>query len=152
MGANGYLVRADAARSVVRDSHLFDIDAVGELARIGHDIVARVDVPIGHFFARSYRDFARKTRRRARDYLYYTSRGERTYPWKRYRRGLVLFVAATVTTLPLLAQSAVGYVRQPDSAWWFHPVACWTTLTIYSWETVRSRVKRERLSRGGWHQ
>ena len=69
-------------------------------------MVARVDVAIGHLFAPTYRDFARKTRRRARDYLYYSGRGERTYPWGRYRRGLGLFVVATVTTVPLLAQSA----------------------------------------------
>lgn len=152
MGANGYLVRADVFRAVLTGDHLFDIDAVGELARHGHDVVARVDVAIGHLFAPSYRVFARKTRRRARDYLYYAGRGERTYPWGRYRRGLVLFVLATVTTVPVVAQSAVGYARKPDRAWWFHPLACWTTLAIYGWETVRSRIKRERLSRGGWRQ
>jgi glycosyltransferase involved in cell wall biosynthesis len=152
MGANGYLVRRDAFRSVVTGDHLFDIDAVGELARHGHDVVARVDVAVGHLFAPSYRVFARKTRRRARDYLYYAGRGERTYPWQRYRRGLVLFVLATVTTVPLLVQAAIGYVRRPDRAWWFHPVACWTTLAIYGWETLRVRFRPERLSRRGWQQ
>jgi hypothetical protein len=152
MGANGYLVRADVFRAVHTGDHVFDIDAVGELAQQGHDVVARVDVAIGHFFAPSYGVFARKTRRRARDYLYYSGRGERTYPWRRYRRGLVLFVLATVTTVPVLAQSAVGFARKPDRAWWFHPVACWTTLVIYGWETVRSRFKRQRMSRRGWQQ
>jgi glycosyltransferase involved in cell wall biosynthesis len=152
MGANGYLVRADVFHSVLTGDHLFDIDAVGDLARHGHDLVARVDVAIGHLFAPSYRVFARKTQRRARDYLYYAGRGERSYPWGRYRRGLVLFALATVATVPTIAQSAVGYARTPDRAWWFHPVACWTTLAIYGWETVRSRFKRERLGRGGWRQ
>ena len=152
MGANGYLVRADVFRSVVTGDHLFDIDAVGELARHGHDVVARVDVAIGHLFAPSFGVFARKTKRRARDYLYYTARGERTYPWGRYRRGLALFALATVTTVPVVAQAAAGYARKPDRAWWFHPVACWTTLGIYGWETVRARFKAERLSRRGWQQ
>jgi glycosyltransferase involved in cell wall biosynthesis len=152
MGANGYLVRASALRSVFIGDHLFDIDVVGALARQGFNVVARVDVPIGHFFARTYGDFARKTRRRARDYLYYARRGERTYPWRRYRRGLALFVGATVTTVPLLAQSTVGYLRQPDRAWWFHPLACWTTLVIYSWESARARIRPEPLSRQGWRQ
>jgi hypothetical protein len=152
MGANGYLVRTSAHRSVLTGDHLFDIDAVGELARHGFNVIARVDVPIGHFFADTYGDFARKTRRRARDYLYYSQRGERTYPWRRYHRGLALFAAATVSTIPLLVQSLVGYARQPDRAWWFHPLACWTTLTIYGWETVRARIRAERLSRRGWRQ
>ena len=152
MGANGYLVRAEPFRSVITGDYVFDIDAVGELARRGFDVIARVDVPIGHLFAPSYRVFARKTRRRARDYLYHRRRGERTYPWARYKRGLALFLAATVTTLPLLAQSLVGYRRQRDRAWWFHPVACWTTLAIYGWESVRARIKPERLTRRGWQQ
>jgi len=152
MGANGYLVRAEPFRDVLEGDFVFDIDAVGTLARHGYDVVARVDVPIGHLFSPSYRVFVRKTRRRARDFLYYSGRGERTYPWKRYGRGLGLFVAATVTTVPLLAQTAVGYRRKPDRAWLFHPVACWTTLAIYGWEAVRSRVKPEKLKRHGWRQ
>lgn len=152
MGANGYLVRAEPFRSVVTGDYVFDIDAVGTLARNGHDLVARVDVEIGHLFAPHYSDFMRKTRRRARDYLYYSKRGERTYPWRRYRRGLVLFVVATVTVVPLLAQSLVGYARKRDRAWFFHPVACWTTLAVYAWETVRARFKPEELTRRGWRQ
>jgi hypothetical protein len=152
MGANGYLVRTEPFLQVLAGDYVFDIDVVVELARAGFDLVARVDVPIGHLFAPTYGAFARKTRRRARDYLYHSGRGERTYPWPRYRRGLGLFVAATVTTVPLLAQSVVGYRRQRDSAWWFHPVACWTTLGIYGFETLRARIKPERLNRSGWQQ
>ena len=137
---------------VLEGDYVFDIDAVGDLARNGHDLVARVDVPIGHLFSPTYGVFARKTRRRARDFLYYSGRGERSYPWTRYRRGLGLFVLATVTTVPLLAQSAVGYSHQRDRAWWFHPVACWTTLAIYGWEAVRARIKPEKLTRRDWRQ
>lgn len=152
MGANGYLVRAEPFRTVMTGDYVFDIDSVGTLARQGFDVVARVDVPIGHLFAPTYRDFARKTRRRARDFLYYSRRGDRTYPWSRYRRGLVLFVLATVTTIPTLAQALVGYSRKRDRAWWFHPVACWTTLAVYGWEAARARVKPETLTRRGWRQ
>jgi len=152
MGANGYLVRAEPFRAVNTGDYVFDIDAVGALAREGFDLVARVDVSIGHLFAPTYGDFVRKTRRRARDYLYYSGRGERSYPWRRYRWGLGLFVASTVTTIPLIAQSVVGYTRRRDSAWWFHPIACWTTLAIYAWETLRAQFKRDRLSRSGWQQ
>jgi glycosyltransferase involved in cell wall biosynthesis len=152
MGANGYLVRTEPFRQVLRGEYVFDIDAVGELARNGFDVVARVDVPIGHLFAPSYGVFVRKTRRRARDFLFYSGEGARTYPWKRYRRGLGLFVLATVTTIPLLAQSALGYVRRRDRAWWFHPVACWTTLAIYGWEAIRARIKPGQQTRRGWKQ
>lgn len=152
MGANGYLVRASALRAVLHGDYLFDIDSVGELARSGFDLVARVDVAVGHSFARGYGDYVRKTRRRARDYLFYRGQGLRTYPWSRYRRGVVRFVLATVSVVPTLAQAARGYARQRDPAWFFHPVACWTTLVIYASELGRSRLRREALSRARWRQ
>jgi glycosyltransferase involved in cell wall biosynthesis len=152
MGANGYLVRAEPFRAVITGDYVFDIDSVGALAREGFDVVARVDVPIGHLFAPTYRDFARKTRRRARDFLFHRRRGDRTYPWLRFRRGLLLFVLASLTTIPLLVQSLIGYVRKHDRAWWFHPIACWTTLGIYGWEVLRARIRPERLTREEWSQ
>jgi glycosyltransferase involved in cell wall biosynthesis len=152
MGANGYLVRAEPFRTIVTGDYVFDIDSVGALARHGFDVVARVDVPIGHLFAPTYRDFARKTRRRARDFLYYNRLGNRTYPWFRFRRGMVLFVLASVTTIPLVVQSLIGYTRKRDRAWWFHPLACWTTLAIYGWEVLRVRIRPERLTREDWRQ
>jgi glycosyltransferase involved in cell wall biosynthesis len=152
MGANGYLVRAGTLRSVLRGDYLFDIDSVRELALHGFDLVARVDVPIRHLYASGFRDFAKKTRRRARDYLYYRRRGMRSYPWGAYRSGLVRFSVATVATVPLFLQAAAGYRAKPDRAWLFHPVACWTTLVIYGVETIRGRMRSERLSRRGWRQ
>jgi glycosyltransferase involved in cell wall biosynthesis len=152
MGANGYLVRSAALRGILRGDFLFDIDAVGELARAGFDTVARVDVPIGHAYAGGYRDFARKTRRRARDYFFYRRQALRTYPWNQHRGGVARFVVATVLTLPVVYQAAVGYSYTPDRAWFFHPLACWTTLVIYAAETVRAYLRPARLSRVGWRQ
>ena len=152
MGANGYLVRVAPMLSVVTGEYLFDIDAVGELARAGFDVVARVDTEIGHAFAAGYGDFVRKTQRRARDYLYYSALGRRTYPWVRYRFGLARFAIATILVIPPLVQAAIGYSRRADRAWWFHPVACWTTLVVYVFETLRAPLRRERLSRHRWRQ
>ena len=152
MGANGYLVRAEALRGIVTSDFLFDIDAVGELARAGFEVVARVDTAIGHSFARGYGDFVRKTRRRARDYLYYSGLGSRTYPWARYRWGLVRFALFTVLTVPLLVQAATGYARRPDAAWLFHPVACWATLVVYASEVLRAQFRQERHGRREWRQ
>jgi hypothetical protein len=111
-----------------------------------------VDAAIGHRFVVGYGDFVRKTRRRARDYLYYSHLGSRTYPWGRYRRGIALFVFSTVLTVPLFVQAFRGYSRVRDRAWWFHPVACWTTLVVYGLETARAQFRRERLERQGWRQ
>lgn len=152
MGANGYAVRAEAMRQVPGiDRYMFDIDAVQELVRMGHDRVARVDIEIRHLFAKRVRDFARKTRRRAQDFMHHRGSGERSYRWR--IGGLARFAAATVLTVPLLIQAARGMRRRPDAAWLFHPVACWITLVIYVEAVVRSRLRGGgQYDRSGWRQ
>ena len=50
MGANGYLVRRSAFDVVPLGDYFFDIDFVHDLVRAGKRVVARVDVPIRHYF------------------------------------------------------------------------------------------------------
>lgn len=151
MGANGYAVRAEAIRRVPGiDRYMFDIDAVQELVRLGYTRVARVDIEIRHLFARRVRDFARKTRRRAQDFMHHSGSGERSYSWR--AGGLARFAASTVLVLPLLIQTARGMRRRPDAAWLFHPVACWITLAIYAEAVVRSRLRGGQYDRSGWRQ
>jgi glycosyltransferase involved in cell wall biosynthesis len=151
MGANGFLVRAEALRQVpgVLD-FLFDIDAVQDLVAMGHRTIARVDVAIRHQFARNARDYARKTRRRAHDYLHHRGRGERRYKWPLW--GLIKFVLATILIVPLLIQVVRGMRRRPDAAWLFHPVACWITLAVYVEAVVRRLAGRGGFDRSTWRQ
>ncbi|MEQ8833892.1 MAG: glycosyltransferase [Miltoncostaeaceae bacterium] len=152
MGANGYAVRAEAIRGVPGiESYMFDIDAVQQLARMGHRTVARVDIEIRHLFSKRVRDFGRKTRRRAQDFMHHRGSGERTYSWR--IGGLLRFSASTVLVLPLLIQVARGMRRRPDAAWLFHPVACWMTLVIYVQAVVRARLGGgQQYDRSGWRQ
>ncbi len=57
MGANGYIVRRSAFTIVPISDYLFDIDFVFDLAARGQCTVARVDVPIRHYFCDSVRKF-----------------------------------------------------------------------------------------------
>jgi hypothetical protein len=93
----------------------------------------------------------RKTRRRADDYFYFASEGERSYPWTASRRtGLVRFAASTVLVAPLVIDVLRGMRRTRDAAWWFHIPACWATLAIYAAATIRSRISPKMLDRRGW--
>lgn len=151
MGANGYLVRLDALRSVpgIAD-YMFDIDVVQQLAEMGYRTVARVDTEIRHKFARNTRDYIRKTRRRAQDYLHHQRRGERVYVWPRL--GIAKFVLGTVLVLPVCIQAARGYRHRPDLAWFYHPIACWMTLVVYVEALIRSRLRPGQYDRSGWKQ
>ncbi len=153
MGANGYIVRRSAFTIVPISDYLFDIDFVFDLAARGQCTVARVDVPIRHYFCDSVKKFYWKTRRRTDDYFYFAAAGRRSYPWTASRRrGVLLFVVSTLTIVPLLIQVARGYSRRPDPAWLFHLPACWITLTVYAAGTIRGRIRPTILDRSDWSQ
>jgi glycosyltransferase involved in cell wall biosynthesis len=153
MGANGYIVRRRALEVVPVDDYLFDIDFVYDLVQRGERIVARVDVPVRHYFCDSVRRFYLKTRRRTDDYHYFARAGRRSYPWtQRQRLGVVRFVLSTVLVVPLLVQVGRGWRRKPDPAWLFHLPACWITLGVYAAGYVRGRFAPEMLNRDTWSQ
>ena len=153
MGANGYIVRREAFEIVPVDDYLFDIDFVYDLVQAGRRTIARVDVPVRHYFCDSVRRFYRKTRRRTDDYFYFSTMGRRSYPWTaRQRAGVADFVLSSVLVLPLVLQVARGIRRRPDPAWLFHLPACWITLGVYAAGTIRGRLAPKMLDRSGWSQ
>lgn len=153
MGANGYLVRRSAYTHTDIGDYLFDIDVVHDLVASGANVIARVDVPIRHYFCDSTWRFVRKTRRRTEDFFYFRSRGMRTYPWTTQQRWSVIrFIASTVLVLPLVVQVVKGYRRVADPAWLFHIPACWITLLVYAAGTIRGAVRPAVLDRSGWSQ
>ncbi|GAC1332059.1 MAG: hypothetical protein NVSMB17_10730 [Candidatus Dormibacteria bacterium] len=149
MGANGFLVRTEVLRQCEVGDYYFDIDVVARLVDAGHTRVAKVDVELGHHFARDLRSLVRKTRRRAEDFMYW--REKRAYPWLSDGRGaIVKFSIFSVLTFPLVAQSVKGYRRVPDPAWAYHVPVCWLTLALYGWAVMRSTVRRAPHSRDDW--
>ena len=154
MGANGFLVRREVFLSLTGGPRLFDIDFICQLAQHEDWRIARVPTSIAHYFACRLTDFARKTRRRTQDFQYYSSRGERTYPWRDLSRVRVgQFCAYTVLVVPTLFQAMRGFSHRPDTAWLVHPLVCWITLGVYSIETLRAMVRSPRVyDRTGWRQ
>ena len=153
MGANGFIIRREALGWCQPGDYLFDIDIICELllTRPGMRF-AKVKTGIIHVFSGDIRTFIRKQKRRLRDYRHYNRLGLRKYPWKSVdKAGVLKFVLSCVTVVPLLSQSARGYMRRPNSAWLFHPVACWLTLIVYGFGTLTGFLGGE-LKREGWSQ
>ena len=153
MGANGYLVRREAFHKVPVGDYLFDIDFVYDLVQAGERTIARVDVPIRHYFCDSVERFYKKTRRRTDDYFFHSSQGERSYPWTdRQKQGIVRFVWRTALVLPVTYDALKGYRRKRDPAWFFHVPASIITLAVYAFGTIKGKVRPRQLDRSNWSQ
>lgn len=154
IGANGAMFRANFFKEEEIGDYLFDIDLLYQYTLTRPARFAKVKIGLVHIFCRTVSDFIRKQQRRIQDFHYFHAQGLRLYPWNSINRwGLISFVLACVTILPLLWQMIKGFVRQPDLAWLFHPLACWITLWIYGINSISNRFRPSRLAdRSHWSQ
>jgi glycosyltransferase involved in cell wall biosynthesis len=151
MGSQGYIVRSDLLRQVSTSDYYFDLDGVNDLVSRGHRRIAKVDVSLGHQFARDLMSLRRKTLRRAKDYLFW--RDKRSYSW--FSTGtfaVARFVVYTLLIVPLVWQAGRGWLSVRDRAWLYHVPVCWLTLWIYGWVVLQSVVRRAPHSRANWHE
>lgn len=155
IGANGTLIwRQILIKSKLVGDYLFDIDIIAQMAAKKPVKFAKVKTSIIHLYCNGdIKKFICKQRRRVKDYLYYQKIGVRNYPWqKQNKAGLLKFILSCITILPLVYQSIKGYLKKPDSAWFFHSLACWITLLVYGWCQSWSFLGTKEISRQGWEQ
>lgn len=153
VGANGTIWRAKVLKETVgRENYLFDTDIPYFLASKQPFYFAKVKVSITHDFCHRFRDFYRKQKRRAKDFFYLEKKKTRKGTYQRQMGKQLYFILASVFLLPLFYQAIKGYLRKPDKAWLFHPIACLVTLWVYGTETLLSKVKIGEMSRKGWGQ
>ncbi len=152
-GANGFMIRRSALEGLDWKPYYFDIDVFQQAVRKGRSRIGIVKTETRHLFCDSIATFRRKQARRIRDYFFHAKFNRRTYEYVSVpKRKYIMFVLSTLTVLPLFWQSVRGYLHKPDSAWWFHPLACWITLWEYSLGTVASFVKTAEYDRKSWKQ
>jgi glycosyltransferase involved in cell wall biosynthesis len=152
-GANGFIVRRSVLEGLDWKPYYFDIDVFQQMVHAGHNRIGVMKTEVHHLFCDRTATFRKKQARRIRDFLYHSKQKSRAYNYRavpvwRY----IIFIVSTVTVLPLLVQSARGYLHKSDSAWWFHPVACWVTLWEYSRWTIRSFLHVSEYDRSTWKQ
>ena len=153
IGANGFVFRRELLKQVTWEPYFFDIDVMHQAVAAGFRHVAKVKCGIVHLYGDTLRDFARKQDRRIRDYLFFARERQRTYPWNRQRRaGIVWFMLATVTVVPLIVQMLMGWRRKHDWAWLYHLPVCWITLWVYGKNVAAKAlgIKPTPKSRDAW--
>ena len=153
IGANGFIIRRADLLSTPYAPYLFDIDVMVDLIGRGRNRVAKVKCGIVHLYTSDLEGFARKQRRRVRDFHTHKALGDRSYDWSTGRGGVLRFAVLTALTVPTIWQALKGFRRRRDLAWALHPAACWITLWVYGVETLRARTGRGREEdRSDWKQ
>lgn len=154
IGANGFVILKNALTKYPIKDYLFDIDILHFMAKEHPIKVAKVKTGIVHLFTGDTYTFIRKQRRRVRDFLYFQTVDFRAKQYDNigFYLGVIKFLVSTILIFPLIYQMLVGYSRKKDLAWLYHPVACWVTLLVYVFETIRGMFIRQQYDRKGWKQ
>ena len=155
IGANGFMMRTRELIDNFEGDYLFDIDVLWELFKKDPELkVAKVKTGIIHLFCPDVKTFIRKQNRRIKDFLYFSDAKGRKYPWSKVGKWkIVVFAIYCITLIPLIIQAIIGNIRTHDiSAWSFHIVACWITLWIYGWGTIKGLFHKEQADRSQWKQ
>jgi glycosyltransferase involved in cell wall biosynthesis len=139
MGANGFVVRAEALKKTNYFPYLFDIDIIFDLINLGFTKFARVKTSIFHLYAVNLHQYVRKTYRRTRDYYIFDKKGVRKYPWKKFSMNKLLkFVFNSFIIIPFTKDAIEGYKKKPDVAWFLHWFICFLTVSVYATKEISS--------------
>lgn len=156
IGANGTIFRTKFLQENIKDQdYLFDIDVLSQFINKNKKKIyfAKVKTGIIHTYCEnSTAKFIRKQRRRIIDYFFYQPL--RQYNWESSStNNNIKFAVYTGLILPAIADSIKGYVKKPDIAWFFHPIACQITLWIYIISTLKNKLGLLKpINRNQWQQ
>lgn len=155
VGANGTLIRREVLRKYWQGKYLFDIDVLVDILRkSGPFYFAKVKVGIVHTYVETDPfKFFRKQLRRVSDMMYHQSKGSRSTDWQKiFFLKIMIFQLECVLVLPILWQTVFGFVKKPDRAWFFHPIAVYSTWFIYLYGFLKGKIFPAESSRVGWKQ
>ncbi|MFA6185078.1 MAG: glycosyltransferase family 2 protein [Candidatus Shapirobacteria bacterium] len=155
IGANGTIFRTDFLKNNLKSDYLFDIDILADYLNKNKKPIyfAKVKQGIIHTFCESsIKKFIRKQNRRITDYFYY--KNYRQFNWSQTNKsGTLKFTFYTILIIPVLLDTFRGFIHKPDIAWFFHPLACFMTLYLYSINTIKNKFGLlKQIDRSQWHQ
>lgn len=134
MGSNGFLVRAKIARKFVKNSFIHS-DFVYDAVNSGYNCFTKVKTSIIHnqprFFPNKIRRIERRMKKEVRiKYDYGITKWE-----------IAKTAAYVCLILPVLYDTIKGMIKKPDSAWLFHPAACFGEVFLYGFYAIKSKIK-----------
>ena len=156
IGANGTIFRSNFLQSANIGDYLFDIDVLmSEVQKLGEVKFAKIKTGIIHTYCESdIKKFGRKQKRRILDYYFYKSKGLRNTEWESEgsKYAILKFAIETALIFPNVFYALKGFLKKPDIAWFFHPIACLITLYQYATGTISFKINKVTMKRDGWKQ
>lgn len=150
IGANGTVFRSSFLKKYQTGNYLFDIDIISSAqSQTQKPInISKVKIGIIHTYCESsILKFVRKQSRRISDYYFY--RPFRQFNWQKTNRlHQYLFPLYSLTIILPLIDSIRGFIKKPDTAWFFHPLACLLTAFVY----IKNYFLPTRVNRLQWQQ
>lgn len=155
IGANGTILKTDFLKKNLSSDYLFDIDIISQVLHQTQKPIyfAKVKTDIIHTFCESsIKKFIIKQNRRLVDY--YTYKSFRHYQWQtpnfHYQ---IKFILYTVTIIPLIYHSLLGFSKKNDPVWFLHPFFVITTFFIYILVTLKLKLGLLKpIDRSSWRQ
>lgn len=149
IGANGTIFRRNFILKFFKGNYLFDIDILAAAPKPLY--FAKVKNSIIHTYCESsLKKFTRKQRRRLTDYYIYQT--QRHYQWTS-QNNQYKFTFYSLLIFPALFDALRGYLKKPDSSWFFHPLACYLTWWIYFLVTIKYKLGfLKSINRQQWQQ
>lgn len=133
MGSNGFIIRTSVLRKFVKNSFIHS-DIVYDLVNKGYNCFAKVDASIVHNQPTFFKNKIRRIQRRLKKQVDI-----------RYNYGVTSGKTARVLLrsmliLPVIYDMVKGYIRKPNSAWLFHPIALYGLIGIHVYYRTLGRL------------
>jgi len=136
LGANGYLARREILlKAKVSPEEFFHIDINYDLVTLGYDKYGIIKDDIIHLTADNLFSFLKKRAKYMRSYhsQKYSLRRYRLFePADKYK--LAMFIIFSLTFIWPLIDSARGFLKIHDLAWFIHPLVCFGIVLAYGLE------------------
>jgi len=135
MGSNGFLIRTRILRKFVKNTFIHS-DLIYELVNSGYNSFAKVKTGIIHNQPRFFPNKIRRMKRRVNNEV------KIKYNYGIRKRDIVRTFVYIALIVPVLFDTVRGFIKKPDSAWLFHPVATYGETLIYLYYSIKGIFKR----------
>jgi len=140
MGAQGYMSRKELILKTTWKPYYFHMDAAYELVKMGYDEFVLAILPIEHKYVRGIIQFHKKLYRNI--VLFMSLRKYRKYAYDISFISLLKSLFVMLTIVYPLCQSIKGYLKKRDTAWFLHPIFCFTVPIMYAFIVVKSKFNK----------